>query len=433
MPSAGRGEKRPAPAAPLRPRPPATPQQRPRPSAPVALSAAQGKCRESGRKAIRPERKRFAHIGKQKTSLASAWKHGAGGGIRHLPGAPKEPATRCALRIYQELHREYTHTLEQVGHYEACSHAAELAAKRYKELHASALELLLRSCQDQAQEKSSKAGGCGTYKVLTFQGKAVDMKKRGKFGLSARLAQHRKERRGCLRDALCSALACLCSRLQKSWLTAYDDEAPVRGYFAHALVDPASSFRIALRPGRMPRLASLLITSELPLGRALALMDHGGPFPEGHAKEAIGERQYGLQRIGVDFGTGEERKEKLMDVQPEEKIRDLMASNTPVLVLDVYCALAPKDQVDQYSLGGIIRQELVALLQGAKQRGQAVVFLIGGEYPAMLAQKVYLQPWFTSIGGLRCGYLRWKESPEKPWEMPKLHHTKRIMFGLQLP
>jgi hypothetical protein len=368
------------------------------------------------------------------TKVAASWRHSGtrvASGLHQSLGASK--ASNMALRLFQELHREHSSKLEHEGHYEACSHVAGLMAKRYKELHAVALELLLCITRDQVQEKPAAVGSSSSYRVLTLRGKTVDMKKRGKWGLSARLAQHRKERQGSMRGALCSALACLCCRLQKNWLASYDDEAPVRGYFAHALVDPACSFRISLRPGRQLRLASLLITSELPLCLALDHMDHGGPFPEGHAKELLGDRQYGLQRIGVPFGTGDEHKEKLMDVKPEAKLRELIGSNNPVLVLDVYCALAPKEQVQQHVLGGIIRQELVALLRSAKQRGIAVVFLIGGEEPAKLAEKVYLQPWFTSIGGLKCGYFRWKEGPDKPWEPPKLHHTKRIVFGLQLP
>jgi len=247
------------------------------------------------------------------------------------------------------------------------------------------------------------------------------------------LQKHRKDRRGSLREALCAVLACLCCRLQKSWLDAYDNEAPVRGYFAHALVDPASAFRVAVRPGRPSRLASLIVTSELPLALALGKQDYAGPFPEVHAKEPIGSRQYGLHRVGVELGAGEERREQLKDVQEEEALRRLMTSSEPVLVLDVYCALGPKEKMRQFSLGGIIRQELMSLLQGAKDRGQAVLFVVGGEDPGQLAEKVYLQPWFTGIGGLRCGYLRWKTCPGACWEPPKLHYTKRVMFGLQLP
>ena len=64
-------------------------------------------------------------------------------------------------------------------------------------------------------------------------------------------------------------------------------------------------------------LASLLVTTEAPLGKALAAMDHGGPFPEadfrigiailqsvlrldvssraqGHEKDPLGERCYAM-------------------------------------------------------------------------------------------------------------------------------------------
>lgn len=404
------GEKRSAQNSSTSLRPPATPQQRPRPvQTPGYLRA------------------------KRKYGTASAAKKGSEAQVRSPSAKPSVGAftARRALRLYQEIWTQYSEKKEADSHEEACKHVASLAAKRYKELHAAASELLLAASEASERGEHSSSGN-SAYKILTFRGKAVE-KGRGKWGLTARLQKHRKERRGGLREALCAVLACLCCRVQKSWLDAYDDEAPVRGYFAHALVDPVSIFRVAVRPGRPPRLASLIVTSELPLALALGKQDYGGPFPEVHAKEPIGSRQYGLQRIGVELGSGEERREPLKEVQEEQALRRLMASSERVLVLDVYCALGSKEKMRQFSLGGIIRQELIALLRGAKERGQAVLFVVGSEQPEQLAEKVYLQPWFTCIGGLRCGYLRWKARPGAYWEPPKLHYTKRVMFGLQLP
>ena len=122
---------------------------------------------------------------------------------------------------------------------------------------------------------------------------------------------------------------------------------PARGYFAHALVDPQSCFRVALK-ARPPRLASLVLTSEAPLRRALAQMDHGGPFPEGH--RPLRERQYGLQRVGLASGYGEDERERLMDLQPLPELRRLMCSQDLVLVLEVYCALAPKESANDLKL-----------------------------------------------------------------------------------
>ncbi|CAK8999783.1 Abnormal spindle-like microcephaly-associated protein-like [Durusdinium trenchii] len=120
---------------------------------------------------------------------------------------------------------------------------------------------------------------------------------------------------------------------------------------------------------------------------------------QGHEKEPLGDRQYGLsetygmgpktqrmatvngQRVCAE-GYGEEEKERLMDVQPEAgthgrqrpnvrdaELRRLMGSKDLVLVLEIYCALAPKDRVDRHSLGQIIKEELQTLLSESKKRG----------------------------------------------------------------
>ncbi|CAE7445704.1 unnamed protein product [Symbiodinium natans] len=115
------------------------------------------------------------------------------------------------------------------------------------------------------------------------------------------------------------------------------------------------------------------------------------------------------------------------------RLRELMESKAPVVVLDVYCALAPKDRAKRHNLGPVVKAELSSLLRRSREKGQAVLFLVGGEHPAELAQKVYLQPQFTSIGGLMCGYLRWKPNATAPWEPPKLQGQRRVIFGLQLP
>lgn len=325
-----------------------------------------------------------------------------------------------ALQIYEKLHREYVKATESQDYALGRELCARHVSKIYGELHCMALELLLS-----VAEEDQTLGG---KRVLTFRGEPSDRRRT----LSARLASARQSRlEGKLREALCTSLAVLCCRVKKNWLAAYDDEIPVRGYFCHALVDPSATFRVALK-ARPLRLASLLVTTEAPLGKALSAMDHGGPFPQGHEKEPLGDRQYGLQRVCAE-GYGEEEKERLMDVQPEAELRRLMGSKDLVLVLEIYCALAPKDRVDRHSLGQIIKEELQTLLSESKKRGQAVVFVVGGEQPLELVRKVYLQPCFTAIGGLKCGYFRWKESSQSTWEPPKLMGQKRVIFGLQLP
>lgn len=325
-----------------------------------------------------------------------------------------------ALELYETLHSEYVKTTTEKQDYAL---ARELCAKQvtkiYSQLHRIALELL---------ESVAEQDQASNYRVLKFRGEATDRRRR----LSSRLALARQTSQGQKRDALCAILAALCCRLQKNWLAAWNDEVPVRGYFAHALVDPSSCFQVAMKM-RPLRLASLLVTTEAPLGKALAAMDHGGPFPEGHEKEPLGERQYAMQRVLVDGGYGDEEKERLGELQPEAQLRRLMGSDEQVLVLDVYCALAPKEHVVRHDLGSIIREELQTLLRDAKRRGQAVVLVVGGEYPLELARKVYIQPCFTGIGGLMCGYFRWKQTEKSAWEPPKLMGQKRVIFGLQLP
>lgn len=334
--------------------------------------------------------------------------------------APND-TVRKALELYETLHSEYVKTTTEKQDYAL---ARELCAKQvtkiYSQLHRIALELL---------ESVAEQDQASNYRVLKFRGQASDRRRK----LSSRLASARQTvPLGQKRDALCAILAALCCRLQKNWLAAWDDEVPVRGYFAHALVDPSSCFQVAMKM-RPLRLASLLVTTEAPLGKALAAMDHGGPFPEGHEKEPLGERHYAMQRVLVDGGYGEEEKERLADLQPEAQLRRLMGSDEQVLVLDVYCALAPKEHVVRHDLGSIIREELQTLLRDAKRRGQAVVLVVGGEQPLELARKVYIQPCFTGIGGLMCGYFRWKQTEKSAWEPPKLMGQKRVIFGLQLP
>merc|ERR1712232_894327 len=109
---------------------------------------------------------------------------------------------------------------------------------------------------------------------------------------------------------------------------------------------------------------------------------------------------------------------------------ELLCSRRPVMLLDVYAALAPRDEARKYGINKVVQSELVALLRNAKARGLAVVFMVGGDRD--LAEKVYLRPQFTEHG-LRCGNLRWRDSPRGPWAREKLLWENRYIIGLQLP
>lgn len=364
---------------------------------------------------------------------------------RQLPGGRTPGPIEHALGIYEEMRAGFRKSELASGFREACEWAVRQVERRSKVLHASALALALRVCAEvEPSPRAISAGGdaahpldAGTsYRALVFCGRTVATGSADSDDLSSRLAEHRRDAKGRASDALCAALACLCSRLEKVWLDSYSEELPVRGYFAHALVDPASTFRVALRPGRTPRLASLLITKEVPLAKALASMDHGGPLPEGlHAANSsphFADCEFGFQRIASPNGRGDDFREALQDVQPQDTLARLFSSEEKVTYLDVYCALGSKEYVRQHGLGAIVKAELLALLRDARKRGAAVVFHVGGENPVTLATKVYCQPWVADIGGLQCGYLRWRERGSGAWQ-PMKHHTSRVVLGLQLP
>lgn len=330
-------------------------------------------------------------------------------------------AAHRAICLFEEVWEVFSSS-QASGCGAACVVAAQKAAVLYHQLHATAYLLLSSSG---CAQTSGETDLDGTYPVLTFKGQSC--KKSAGEDLTEHLASYRKSSQGCIRDALCAALACLSCRLEKVWVSDYDDEDPVRGYFVQALVDPRATFRVALRPGRHPRLASLLIVKELPLGQALEKLDDGGPLYG--AGPSTKMRQYGFQKIAVHGGQGSDRRQSLKDVQSDEHLRHLIETDPKVMLLEVYCALASKELAREFALGDIIKKELVMLLQDAKLRRKAVLFQLGGSQPAMLAEKVYLQPWITDIGGLCCGYLRWRKSCDASWETMKCGQ----LLGLQLP
>jgi hypothetical protein len=79
----------------------------------------------------------------------------------------------------------------------------------------------------------------------------------------------------------------------------------------------------------------------------------------------------------------------------------------------------------------IVTAELAMLFRQAKERGEAVVFSLGSEFPHKLAQKVYLRPPLSNWG-MRCGCLRWRESEGAKW-LREFPWDDRITLGLQMP
>lgn len=108
-----------------------------------------------------------------------------------------------------------------------------------------------------------------------------------------------------------------------------------------------------------------------------------------------------------------------------------MRSKAPVVMLESFAALAPRDKAKENGLSKIVKSELSNLLSEAKAQGKAVVFMCGGDNCYKLAKKVYLQPPFTDHG-LRLGFLRWRESATEPWARER-SWGDRVIVGLQLP
>jgi len=280
----------------------------------------------------------------------------------------------------------------------------------------------------------------GRYTVAQFRGREVKRKGKASEDLETpekMLLARKRSKFGRAREALCAVLATLSTRKEMSWLDAYDVEDPVRGYFAHGLVDPSCTFRLSFAMdgghGR-PRPASLLVLNEHPLAEALSKMDQCGPLkvddPRAWCQKA--GRQFAFQEIvpGVPM-TSRKSVQSSKDLKPEPKIRALLRTRTDVLLLDSYVALAPRELARKSGISEVVKAELETLLRDAKAKGRAVVFQLGGTLPHVLAEKVYLQPRFAQYG-LRCGYLRCRASPSEPWEKQK-SWDGRACIGLQLP
>lgn len=365
---------------------------------------------------------------------------------------------QSAWSVFTEFWEAYMNQQELHGFEKACEVAEQMADTRYEELCC-----LVESLLDGTAHDVLPCGKVGDdkYDVVQFAGQQLPqhllVRCRPDTEMEDKLEHARSESAvGRSRDAFCALLACLASRPEKAWLESLDTDyqmteqlkaergqtrkeafrvvlrhlsaKKVHGYFAHALVSPNSIFRISLaRDGARLRPASLTLTYSCTLQQAFALMDDDGPLPESIL--SLQDREFALQSIltGQDSGTRQSAK----SLESEPQLRALLNSATTVVMLDAIAALAPRERAKENKLSPIVKSELCALLRDAKARGQAVVFMLGGDSPHVLAEKVYLRPPFTDHG-LRCGYIRWRKSAADPWAREKCE-DKRVCIGLQLP
>lgn len=343
-----------------------------------------------------------------------------------------ERATNLFDQLFDSFNRKQREQRGNTGWGSACEVTEQEAVENDQELVELVRELLpwAGCCSDQEHRVESSGS---SYRAVEFRGSSVPEKTQ-KGGWTTMLACARASgRRGRVRDALCAVFAALGSRREMGWLEAYDTETPVRGYFAHALVDPSSVFRISMfgsAAGLRP--VSLLVTNRLPLEEALNDMDSGGPL-KGAPKAIDGTTaQYAFQDL-VKGGEPNTVKARLPseELVHDDRIRRLLLTKEPVISISSYVALGPRAVCKTENLSDIIRTELRHLLSDAKQRGQTVVFQLGGGDPQMLAEKVYLKQHFEEYG-LRCGYLRWRPSATAAWGR-ELSWQYRALLGLQLP
>jgi len=278
-------------------------------------------------------------------------------------------------------------------------------------------------------------------------------------------------------DALCALAAAMSSRKEKTWLDQNDVKEDVKyglkqlglqkkprcvktkkiqvnaintiiqglsrvriyGYFAHYLAHSSHHMRLSLvrgPAGRVP--ASFVIASQLPFWDALHFHTEdkdSTPF-KGSAKEDTWrhkvETQVALQDINPDVNDNESPNARLpaKNLQPDLKLKELLLSPEPVLLLDVVASLAPRELARSEGVSDVVKAEIERVFSEAKTRGQAVLFELGSAEPHDLAKKVYLK--IAGKYGLRCGYLRWREYAEMPWAREG-SWADRGCIGLQMP
>lgn len=377
-----------------------------------------------------------------------------------------EEAVEVAMRLHREAVTAYVLEKDLKNEDEADKLAEQWSADHYEELKNAILALLPWTGE-------LKTSTCGSYDLVKFKGI-----KTKRHELSTRQLQHFRAEGAQARawEALCAVLATISSRKEKIWLEYHDlssqlDEmlkklpfckskkssrrrAAIRdaipglvaegaGGFAESLIDPRGEHCLTFaRSPSGPLPATSMTYRRMPLWDALKTMDDDGPL-RGAAMEkkwcfAAG-RQFALQDLRKEeelrpVGHKDRaRKERVFvkHLQADEKLRELLRSKKPVMLLDTLAALAPRDVCKSNSLNKIVTAELATLLREAKARGEAVVFSLGSENPHKLAERVYLRPPLADYG-MRCGCLRWRESAEVPWAREFIWDD-RITLCLQMP
>lgn len=366
-----------------------------------------------------------------------------------------QAATQVAAQMYEDAWDRFLASRYWHGSDRACELAELHASKVYEEACTAVADLI-----PWAQMKMCKVLQPGCYTALQFQGR--QRPQNDELSLRQELENFRQEgEHGRARDAICALLAVLSARREKAWLDGLEAEErlknqlkwkrnkqqklqesiadlmlrKIRGEFARALVDPEANFRVAFARNKCClRPASLLITYQCPLKEALESMDSDGPLEERPFSWFVKSgREFALQEICTGTGRDDDfSREHTTKITPDHAIKKLLASRKQAVFLDAIAALAPRKQAKEHGLSSIVQWELLTLLREAKSQGQAVVFMLGGKESHKLAEKVYLKPPFTE-NGLRCGYLRWRESPSHPWAREKLSWYDRMCIGLQLP
>jgi len=375
-----------------------------------------------------------------------------------------ERAVSAAMKLYTEAFTKYCLEKDRKSEDKADELAEAWAAEHYEELKSAMLGLL-------PWAGAMKPATGGLYDRIEFQGCRTPQRE-----ICKRQLEHLRKKgdAACAWEALCALIAAVSSRKEKNWLEVFPFEdslkeldkrpgckskssarrqAAIRnevvpklieegaGHFAESLIDPKFLHAVILARGPSgPLPVASVTTRKMPLWDALKTMDDEGPLRAAAADKAWcwgKDVEFALQELDLAFckdtqkkhGVGEMKHVK--SLQPEKKLRDLLRSRRPVLLLDNLAALAPREVGKANGFSEIITAELAALFREAKARGEAVVFSVGSADPHKLASRVYLRPPLADYG-MRCGCLRWRESSQVPWAR-EFRWDERIVLGLQLP
>jgi len=278
--------------------------------------------------------------------------------------------------------------------------------------------------------------------------------------MGASLACLRRDPKFLALEAFSAMMAVLCARKEKSFLEVFETRADLEeemkqlqkkgrkvqsktsaqrreqihlwlekqyyqgyGYFAHHLVKPQATMRVAFKSGvPTPLPVSVIATERITLFDALGGPHTGDGSFIGAAKSLQWCSQSGSEfafqeaNLGAEEDSSNTKKLRMAteDLRGSQELRELLLSKKPIVYLDVLSALAPREVAKSEGLSAIVIAELTKLMRDAKSRGEAVLLCLGSDSPHKLASKVYLR---KPIGdyGLRCGYFRWRSSSDVPW------------------